>query len=136
MITTTHPRDPRDAVDDPDAQHGAERPAEHADEQRLQQELRRDLGAAVPDGPPDPDFSRALNDRIDITLAIPIPPTVSASSPANRATSCSVRLACAAACSTLLGIWVDTWSGPPRLMAVGMAFAVAWVVPDTARMYS
>ena len=64
-----------------------------------------------------------------MTLAIPIPPTVRPSSPASSATSCSVLLACAVACSTSLGTCVDTWSGPPRLMAVGMALAVAWVVP-------
>ncbi len=67
--------------------------------------------------------------EMDITLAMPIPPTVSASKPAKSATCCRVLLAWAAAWSTSLGIWVETWSEPPRLMAVGMALAVAWVVP-------
>ena len=66
-----------------------------------------------------------------MTLAMPKPPTVRASRPAKRATSWSVRFAWAAAWRTLLGTWVDTWSEPPRLIAVGMALAVACVVPGS-----
>ena len=67
--------------------------------------------------------------EIDITFAMPRPPTASASRPANSAVCCSVLSACADACSTSLGTFVDTWSGPPRLIAVGIASAVSCVVP-------
>ena len=71
--------------------------------------------------------------EIDMTLAMPSPPTASASRPANSAICCRVLSAWAAAWSTSLGTFVDVWSGPPRLMAVGMASAVSWVVPSSAR---
>ena len=72
--------------------------------------------------------------EIDMTLAMPSPPTASARRPANNAVCCSVLSACDDACSTSLGTLVDTWSGPPRLIAVGIASAVCCVCPVTERM--
>ncbi len=72
--------------------------------------------------------------EIDMTLAMPTPPTIRASRPANRATSWRVLFAWAWASRASLGTWVDTWTEPPRLMAVGMALAVSWVVPGEERM--
>src|SRR5690242_7311793 len=46
--------------------------------------------------------------EIDITFAMPSPPTASASNPANNAVCCSVLSACDAAFSTSLGTLVDT----------------------------
>ena len=71
--------------------------------------------------------------EIDMTFAIPSPPTARARMPANSAVCCSVLSACADAWSASLGIFVVTDSVPPRLIAVGSASDVACVSPSTAR---
>ena len=73
--------------------------------------------------------------EIDITLAMPSPPTARARIPANSAVCCSVLSACADASSASLGIFVRHRSVPPRLIAVGIASFVSWVVPGSARTY-
>ena len=65
-----------------------------------------------------------------------MPPTASARIPAKTAVCCSVSSACAEAASASLGIFVETESEPPRLIAVGMASEVACVLPSWARTYS
>ena len=59
-ITTTQPASADTRVDDAHAERRAEQPAQHADEEGLEQELRGDLGAAVADGPADPDLRRSV----------------------------------------------------------------------------
>lgn len=57
------------------------RPADGAEQQRLGQELESDVAAGRADRAPEPDLAAPLDPPITITLAIPIPPTTSATRP-------------------------------------------------------
>ena len=72
--------------------------------------------------------------EIDITFAMPRPPTASASKPANNAVCCRVLSAWALAFNASLGTSIDTSSVPPSEIAVGMSVAVCGVVPSSLRM--